>query len=78
MNCTTCRAIVDGNMRRCRKCISERALSIGDVKGEYKGWLYCDIIKARSHNTGGNDAVDTDSDGGCVLRGDVCSGNTER
>ena len=49
MNCADCRAIVDGDIKRCKACIAVRALSISDIDSEYKGWLTSDIIAARSH-----------------------------
>ena len=49
MDCSMCREIVDGDIKRCKACIEVRALSISDVDSEYKGWLACEIIASRSH-----------------------------
>jgi len=80
MDCAQCRAIVDGDIKRCKACINVRALSIAEVDNEYKGWLACEIIAARSHGgEHGNDAIDSVSgssgdDGAC---GDVARAESE-
>ena len=70
MDCAQYRAIVDGDMKRCRACINVRALSISDVDEQYKGWLACDIIASRSH--GGADEHTTDCSGNTTDAGHAC------
>jgi len=35
--------------KRCKACINERALSLKEVQGEYRGWTIRQIIEKRSH-----------------------------
>ena len=63
MNCADCRNIVDGDIKRCKACINVRALSISDVDNEYKGWLACEIIAARSHGGAHEHTIDCSGNG---------------